>query len=119
MRMSTGILLAVLLAAASHGRVFFSIIVPLARPVLLVVALISFQAHWNDFLGPLVYLNDQSQYTMTMGLHYFQATYTGDAPKWHWMMAVTTLMAIPTVAIFFFTQRSLSAGAGRRAALRV
>ena len=94
------------LDGASHGRVFFQIIVPICRPVLLVVALISFQAHWNDFLGPLLYVDEVGEYTMTMGLHFFQGAFMGEAPKWHWMMAVTTVMAIPTVAIFFVAQRS-------------
>jgi len=94
------------LDGASHGRVFFSIILPMAKPVFLVIALISFQGHWNDFLGPLLYLNDPRQYTMTMGLHFFQGAFMGEAPKWHWMMAITTLMAAPTVVIFLLTQRS-------------
>ena len=102
------------LDGASPGRVFFSIILPLVKPVLLLVALISFQAHWNDFLGPLLYLNRMDQYTMTMGLHFFQGAFMGEAPKWHWMMAVTTLMAIPTVAIFFFTQRAFFDGGRAR-----
>ena len=101
------------LDGASHGRVFFSIILPVAKPVFLVIALISFQAHWNDFLGPLLYLNDSRQYTMTMGLHFFQGAFMGEAPKWHWMMAITTLMAAPTVLIFLVTQRSFFGQAGR------
>jgi len=94
------------LDGASHARVFFGIILPQARPALLVVALIAFQSQWNDFLGPLLYLNDVDHYTMTMGLHFFQGAFMGEAPKWHWMMAMTALMAVPTVAIFLFTQRS-------------
>ena len=95
------------LDGASPGRTFFSIIMPLIRPVLLVIALISFQAHWNDFLGPLIYLNDRDQYTMTMGLHFFQAKFMGEAPKWHWLMAMTTVMAVPTLLIFVLTQRTI------------
>ena len=102
------------LDGASHARIFFSIIAPLAAPVFLVVALIGFQAHWNDFLGPLLYLNDKDKFTMTMGLHFFLGSFMGEAPKWHWMMAITTLMAIPTMVLFFITQRSFfSAGRGR------
>lgn len=97
------------LDGASHARVFVSIIAPMARPVLLVMALISFQAHWNDFLGPLLYLNRSEQYTMTMGLHFFQGSFMGEAPKWHWMMAMTTLMALPTVVLFLLTQRVIFA----------
>ena len=97
------------LDGASHARVFVSIIAPMAKPVLLVMALISFQAHWNDFLGPLLYLNRSEQYTMTMGLHFFQGSFMGEAPKWHWMMAMTTLMALPTVVLFLLTQRVIFA----------
>jgi ABC-type sugar transport system permease subunit len=93
------------LDGASHARVFFSIILPLTGPVLLVLSLISFQSHWNDFLGPLLYLNRMEQYTMTLGLHFFQGAYMGEAPKWHWMMAMTTMMAVPTVVLFALTQR--------------
>ena len=101
------------LDGASHVRIFFQMILPISVPVLLVVVLISFQAHWNDFLGPLLYLNDQDQFTMTLGLHFFQGAYMGAAPQWHWLMAITTLMAIPTVVIFFLTQRSFFRGVGR------
>jgi multiple sugar transport system permease protein len=98
------------LDGASHGRIFARIILPQCTPVVLVICLISFQAHWNDFLGPLLYLNSPDQFTMTLGLHYFQANYLGQEPKWHWLMAITTLMAIPTVLIFLVTQRSFFAG---------
>lgn len=95
------------LDGASHARTFFQIIVPLAKPVLFVNVLISFQAHWNDFLRPLLYLNRMDHYTMTMGLQFFQGAFMGEAPMWHWMMAITTLMAIPTVLIFFLAQRTI------------
>jgi multiple sugar transport system permease protein len=94
------------LDGASHGRIFFRIIVPQCIPVFLVVFLISFQAHWNDYLGPLLYLEHQEQYTMTLGLQYFQKNYLGRQLRWHWLMAITTLMALPTVLIFLLTQRS-------------
>lgn len=102
------------LDGASHARVFFQMMLPMSRPVVLVVVLITFQAHWNDFLGPLLYLNHEDYYTMTMGLRYFEGKFMGEAPKWHWMMAVTTLMAIPTVLIFAVTQRSFFRAVRRR-----
>ncbi len=101
---------AAMLDGASRPRVFFQIIVPSAWPVLLVMCLIAFQTHWNDFLGPLLYLNRMEQYTMTMGLHFFQGAYMGEAPKWHWMMAMTVLMSLPTVAVFLATQRVMYRG---------
>jgi multiple sugar transport system permease protein len=102
------------LDGASHARVFFRIIAPMASPVWLVIALISFQAHWNDFLGPLLYLNEMDRYTMTLGLHFFQGSFMGEAPKWHLMMAVTTLMAVPTLAIFLIAQRTFFQSLPRR-----
>ena len=102
------------LDGASYGRIFLTIIVPQAKPVLLVTALIAFQAHWNDFLGPLLYLNRMDHYTMTMGLHFFQGAFMGEAPKWQWMMAITTLMSIPTVLIFFLAQRTFFEGLQRQ-----
>ncbi len=63
------------LDGAGPARVYFRIIAPLSKPVLLVVALIAFQSHWNDFLGPLLYLNHMDQFTMTMGLHFFQGSF--------------------------------------------
>lgn len=101
------------LDGASHAQVFFRVIVPLMGPVLMVIALIAFQSHWNDFLGPLLYLNRMELYTMTLGLHFFQGSLMGEAPKWHWMMALTCLMAVPTVVIFLLTQRSIFAQARR------
>jgi len=94
------------LDGASHARIFFQMALPNAAPALLVVAMIAFQSHWNDFLGPLLYLNRMEQYTLTMGLHFFQGSFMAEAPKWHWMMAITTLMAVPTVVIFLIVQRS-------------
>jgi multiple sugar transport system permease protein len=94
---------------ASHARIFFRIILPQSLPIMMVVFLISFQAHWNDFLGPLLYLDRQEQYTMTLGLRYFQANYLGQELRWHWLMAITTVMALPTVVIFLLTQRTFFA----------
>lgn len=95
------------LDGASYAGIFFRIILPLAKPVLFVNVLISFQAHWNDFLRPLLYLNQMDHYTMTMGLQFFQGAFMGEAPMWHWMMAITTLMSIPTVLIFLLAQRTI------------
>ncbi len=94
------------LDGASHARTFFQFILPTARPMVLVLGLIAFQTHWNDFLGPLLYLNRLEDYTLTLGVHFFQGSTMGEAPKWHWMMAITVVMSLPTVAIFFITQRA-------------
>lgn len=87
---------------ASHGRIFISIIIPLTRPALVVVGLFTFLASWNDFLGPLVYLNSESKYTLALGLQQFKGMY---AAEWHLMMAAATVVLAPAIVVFFIGQR--------------
>ncbi|MHA6529896.1 carbohydrate ABC transporter permease [Paenibacillus sp. BAC0078] len=87
---------------ASHWRIFISIIIPLTRPALVVVGLFTFLASWNDFLGPLVYLNSESKYTLALGLQQFKGMY---AAEWHLMMAAATVVLAPAIVVFFIGQR--------------
>lgn len=87
---------------ASHWRIFRSIILPLTKPALIVVGLFSFLASWNDFLGPLVYLNDETQYTLALGLQQFKGMYSAE---WHLMMAAATVVLLPAIIVFFIGQR--------------
>src|SRR5205085_2066810 len=57
---------------AGSFRILWSIIVPLSRPALATVMILQFLSHWNDFLGPFIYLNNKSLFTMSLGLRYFQ-----------------------------------------------
>ena len=92
---------------ASHLFIFFRIILPMAKPALITVALFSFLASWNDFLGPLVYLNSQSKYTVALGLQQFMGTYSA---QWHLMMASATVAIIPVIILFALGQRFLVEG---------
>jgi len=92
----------------SELRIFWQIILPLTKPALLVVALFQFMATWNDFLGPLIYLTNQNQFTLSLGLQAFQSQHGGTA--WHHLMAASTLVCLPVVVLFFFTQRSFIEG---------
>lgn len=83
------------------------IIIPLSKAALATVALFQFLGSWNDFLGPLIYLNDPSKYTLSLGIQVFVST-TG--VHWGWMMAVTTVLTVPVVILFFFTQRTFIQG---------
>lgn len=87
---------------ASHWKIFTSIIVPLTKPALIVVGLFSFLASWNDFLGPLVYLNSDTKYTLALGLQQFKGMY---AAEWHLMMAAATVVLAPAIAVFFIGQK--------------
>lgn len=88
---------------ASELQVFWLVILPLAKPALIVVALFQFMATWNDFLGPLIYLTDQADFTLALGLQAYQSK--GGGTDWHYLMAASTLVVLPVVVLFFFTQR--------------
>ncbi|HWB54916.1 MAG TPA: carbohydrate ABC transporter permease [Tepidisphaeraceae bacterium] len=87
--------------------IWWRLMLPLSRPALAVVALFTFIATWNDFLGPLIYLNDDSKYTLSLGLAMFQGQYN---TQWGQMMAMSLLMTLPIILLFFFTQKSFIQG---------
>lgn len=88
---------------ASEWQIFWRVILPLAKPALIVVALFQFMATWNDFLGPLIYLNDQKDMTLALGLQAFQSK--GGGTSWNYLMAASTLIVLPVIILFFFCQR--------------
>jgi multiple sugar transport system permease protein len=92
----------------SEFRIFWQIILPLCRPALMVVALFQFMYTWNDFLGPLIYLTKQDDYTLALGLQLFQSQHGGT--EWHYLMAASTLVALPIILLFFFTQKTFIEG---------
>ena len=70
------------------------------------IAIFSFLAHWNNFLGPLIYLNSPEKYTVSLGLRYYQQVpFEGSEPTEHLLMAGSLIMAIPCVLMFFVAQR--------------
>jgi multiple sugar transport system permease protein len=91
---------------AGSFRILWSIIVPLSRPALATVMILQFLQHWNDFLGPFVYLNNKNLFTMSLGLRYFQTVpeQLGE-PKDHLLMVATIIMTLPAIALFFAAQR--------------
>jgi multiple sugar transport system permease protein len=65
-------------------------------------------ATWNDFLGPLIYLTEQKDFTLALGLQSFQSQQGGTA--WHQLMAASTLVVLPVIVLFFLTQRTFIEG---------
>ena len=92
----------------SEFGIFIRIILPLSKPALSVVALFTFMAVWNDFLGPLVYLQDQQQYTLALGLQTFQSQHEGT--EWNLVMAASVLILLPVLLLFFVAQRTFIEG---------
>ncbi len=91
------------LDGCSEWRIFKDVILPLSKPALAVVALFSFLATWNDFLGPLIYLLDQKTFTLSLGLQFYQSQHGGT--QWNLLMAASTIVIAPIIVLFFFTQR--------------
>lgn len=82
--------------------ILWHIIVPLVRSAMLVVALFQFMAAWNDFMGPLIYLDEASEYPLVMGLYVFRDRYNVD---WNLIMAASLAVTFPIVILFFVAQR--------------
>ena len=91
----------------SEFQTYRRIVLPLSKPVLATVALFAFMGSWNDFLGPLIYLFDQSKYTVSLGLAMFSSQY---GSYWGMLMAVSTVVTVPIIILFFFTQRTFIQG---------
>jgi multiple sugar transport system permease protein len=87
----------------SHWGVFWRVILPNAKPALAVVALMQFIASWNDFLGPLVFLNHERQYTLSLGLQNYQAQHGGT--PWNLVMAFSVLVVLPVLVMYLLARR--------------
>ncbi len=93
---------AALIDGANYLQIFAFVLLPLVKPALLVVAFFTFTNVWNDFFGPLIYLNDESLFTLALGLLQLQGTYTSD---WNLIMAAATVMTLPAILVFFLGQK--------------
>lgn len=93
---------AAILDGANPMQILWHVIVPLSRPALITVALFGTMFVWNDYLGPLIYLNDSDKFTLALGLTQFTGLYTS---QWHLLMAASTMIVAPVIVLFFFAQR--------------
>lgn len=93
----------------SELGIFFRIILPLTKPALAVVALFQFRAAWNNFVGPLIYLNRETLYPVALGIQQFRTMFQ-EKLLWPYLMAVSTVVVAPVIIIFFLTQRMFIEG---------
>jgi multiple sugar transport system permease protein len=96
---------AAVIDGANTFQIYYMIILPLIKPALLALGVLIFQGNWNNFMGPLIYLNTTLKFPMVVALKFFQESLSKEAPKWHYMMAMSTVMAAPILALFFAAQR--------------
>jgi len=92
---------------SSRLGIWWRIMLPLSKPSLATVGVFGFLFAWNDFLGPLIYLNDVDKYTLALGLQVFQKA---DGSEFGLLMAASTMITLPVVVIFFLAQRQFIQG---------
>ncbi|MGM0846198.1 MAG: carbohydrate ABC transporter permease [Bacillota bacterium] len=98
---------AAVLDGANHFQIWWHIMVPLTKPALITVAIFSFNGAWNDLLGPLLYLNDESMYTLQIGLQTFKGQMQ---TQWHYLMSMSVMVLAPVILLFFFFQKHFIEG---------
>lgn len=98
---------AALIDGCSRTRIFINIILPLARPVLATVTIFAFMGSWNEYIGPLIYLGNKDQYTLSLGLQVFVQQ---NRAEWGLMMAASTMMVSPVILLFFLAQKHFVQG---------
>lgn len=97
---------AALIDGASYWQIFWRILLPLTKPVIATVGVITFIASWNDFVNPLIYLQLPEKFTLAVGLNYFKnQPEMGGQPTEHLLMAASVMVIVPVIMLFFATQR--------------
>jgi len=87
---------------AGPFAIYWRIILPQSKPALGVVAIFSFLGHWNDFFGPLIYLNSTEKYTLALGINLFRGLHQTD---WNLLMAASVMISLPCILLFAMAQR--------------
>ena len=88
--------------------IYSRILLPLSKPALATVAIFAFFGHWNDFMGPLIYLSKSSMYTLSLGLQFYVSAH--GQVEWNLLMAATCLSILPLLIVFFSAQRTFVQG---------
>ena len=93
---------------ANPFRILLTVLMPLMKPVMATIAVLSFLWAWNDFMGPLIYLSTPEKFTIALGMRYFDVTPAGQSwgmPTDHLLMAVCVMSTTPILILFFSAQR--------------
>ncbi|MGH2541980.1 MAG: carbohydrate ABC transporter permease [Ardenticatenaceae bacterium] len=98
---------AAIIDGANRWQILWHVILPLSAPALILVMVFTFVDVWNDFMGPLVYLNDPNLFTVSLGLSFFQGA---RETSWNLLMAGALMSMVPPIVLFFFAQRHLLGG---------
>jgi len=93
---------AAIIDGAGYFTIYRKIIIPLSKPAIASVAIFQFMGAWNDFFGPLVYLNEMKKYPLSLALYAFRGVYS---TEWQQLMAASIVVTLPCLIIFFLAQR--------------
>ncbi|MFD1177656.1 carbohydrate ABC transporter permease [Paenibacillus puldeungensis] len=100
---------------ANRMQIFTKILLPLSMSPLIAVSIFTFMGVWNDFQGPLIYLNSNDKYTLALGLSMFKGLYN---VEWNMLMAATILIMLPALVVFFAAQKYFIEGISISSAIK-
>jgi multiple sugar transport system permease protein len=92
---------------ANHFRIYWKVVIPMCKPALAAVAIFTFQFQWQNFFGPLIYINSKQLYTLPLGLALFQQQFRS---QWDLIMAGSVVGALPLIVVFFLFQKQFVQG---------
>jgi len=95
---------------ASYLRIYWNVMLPLVRPALVAVAIFEANAKWDDFMGPLIYLNSPDNYTLALGLGTMKESFKELGNQWSLLMAASVIFTVPMIVLFFIFQRYFMEG---------
>jgi multiple sugar transport system permease protein len=90
-----------------YFRTWWNVMLPLVKPALAAVAITTFLGSWKDFMGPLIYISSPEKLTLAYGLQLYNSSHGGEPG---YLMAATTMVIVPVMLLFFFTQRYFTQG---------
>lgn len=90
-----------------HVRIWWNIMMPMSIPMIVSVAVLTFMGKWNEFLGPMLYLNSRVLMTVPLVLNIFRSEYS---TKWHLLMAASCIALVPIIALYLLSQRYIISG---------
>lgn len=100
---------------AGEVRILYTIVYPMCKPVLTTIAVLIFMGGWNDLNGPLLYLQESSKYTLSIGLQMFLV---GTKNEWDLLMAASAMFTLPLIVIFFLAQKQILGGISTTSGLK-
>ena len=101
---------AAIMDGANTVQIYRYIMLPLIKPILLAIAVLSFQGNWNNFQGPLLYISTPQLFPLATAVRFFDSSLSIEVPQWQYMMALTTIMTIPVLVIYFLAQKQFLEG---------